>query len=75
MQFLIKKPHAKVWEEMKNGVVFFGYRNVKVTIEAHYAMVLEYQTDGCLHFQYGTVTNRQTSWGRKKGGALPPDQF
>ena len=48
MQYLIKKPCAKVREQKKRGVECPGHKKVKAAIENHPAMIRQNQSDGCL---------------------------
>jgi len=74
MQYLIKKPCAKVREEKKQGVEFPGQKKVKGVIERHLATLHRNHTDGCLSCRNGTATNLQTSWRPKGTGAFPANQ-
>jgi len=71
---LIKKPNAKVWEEMKWGVVFPAHNKVNAVIQRHLAMVRENQMDGCLACQNRPANVPQTRWRRKGTGAPTPRQ-
>jgi len=71
-QQLIKKPHAKVREEKKRGVVFPRHNKVKAAIERHPAMIRENHTDSSLPCPNGTAKNPQTRWRCKGTGAPPP---
>jgi hypothetical protein len=73
-QQLFKKPSTEVQEEKKQGVEFPRHNKAKDAIETHTAMVLEYQTNGCLPCHNGTSKNPQTSW-RHKGTGAPPPQW
>jgi len=73
-KYLIKKPHAEVWEEKKRGVEFPGHEKVKAAIQRQPAMLCQNQTSGCLPCQNGTAKNPQTRWTRKGTGAPPPAQ-
>jgi len=70
-QYLIKKPPAQVWEEMKSGIQFPGERKVKAAIEWHLALVYENHTDGCLLCKNGTAMNPWTCWRRWGMSASP----
>jgi hypothetical protein len=71
-KYLIKKPCAKVREEMMRGVEFPGHTKVKTAIQRHPAMLRHNQTSGCLPCQNGTAKNLQTRCRRKGTGAPPP---
>jgi len=73
-QFLIKKPHTEVREQMKRGVEYPGNDQRKAAIESHPAMVRQNHTAGCLPSENGTARNWQTRWRRKGTGAPPPVQ-
>jgi len=73
-QYLIKKLHAKIWEEKKWGVQYPGHRVVKAAIQIHMDMLCQNLTAGCLSYQNGTAENPQACWRRKETGAPPPDQ-
>jgi hypothetical protein len=47
-KYVIKKPHAEVREENKQGVQFPGHKKVKAAIQRHPAMLHHNQTSGCL---------------------------
>jgi hypothetical protein len=70
-KYLIKKPHAKVREEKKQGVEFPGHNKVKVAIQRHPAMLDQNQKSSCLPWQNGTAKAPQTRWRRKCTGAPP----
>jgi hypothetical protein len=71
-KYLIKKPHAELWEEKKRFVEFPGHKKVKAVIQRHPAMLRQNQMSGCLPCQNGTAKNPQTRWRRKGTGAPPP---
>jgi len=73
-KYLIKKPRAKVREEMKRGVEFPGHKKVKAAIQRHPAMLRYNQRSGCLPCQNDTAKNPQTRWRRKGTGTPPPAQ-
>jgi len=56
-KYLIKKPHAEVREEKKQGVEFPGHDKVKAAIQRHPAMLRQNQTSGCLPCQHRTAKN------------------
>jgi len=69
-KYLIKKPRAEVWEEMKRDVDFPEHKKVKAAIQRHPAMLHQNQMSNCLRCQSGTAKNPQTRWTRK-GTAAP----
>jgi len=71
-KYLIKKPHAEVWEDKKRGIEFPGHKKVKAAIQWHLAMLRHNQASGCHPYQNGTPKNPQTRWRRKGTGAPPP---
>ena len=72
IQYLIKKPWAKVQGEKKWGVEFPGHKKVKAAKERHPAMLHQNQTARCLPCQNGTTKHPQTCWRRKGTGAHLP---
>jgi len=73
-QHLIKKPRAKVREEMKRGLEFPGHKIAMAAIERHQAMLRHNQTAGYLPCLNDTANNPQTHWRRKGTGAPPPNR-
>jgi len=74
MQYLMKKPRAKVREEKKRGVESPGHKKVKAAIEKHPAMFLQNHRARCLSCQNGTTKHLQTRWRNIGTGAPPPNQ-
>jgi len=73
-EYLIKKPHAKVWEEKNWVVEILMHTEVKAAIERHLAMALQNHMARCLPCQHCTAKNPQTRWRRRGTGAPPPSQ-
>ena len=74
MQYLIKKPHAKVQEEKEWAVEFPGHRKEKAATESHPAMLRQNHTDEYLTRPNGNTQNPQTRWRHKEAGAPLPNQ-
>jgi hypothetical protein len=74
MQYLIKRPCAKVSEEQKQGVEFTEHNKGKAAIERHLAALYQNQMDGCLPYQNGTANDLQPRWRRNGSGASQTDR-
>jgi len=73
-QYPMKRPHADVREQIKLGVYFLGYINVKATMERDRAMLHQNHTLGCHQCQNATPKNLQTHWRHTLTGAPLPNQ-
>jgi len=71
-QQLIEKPHAKVRDKKKWGVVLPRHRKVKGVINRHRTKDRENQMDGCLPCIHCAANNPQTRWRCKGTSATPP---
>jgi len=72
-QYLINKPHGKVYWEKKWEVEIPGNKQGKVGMKRKPAMVHKNQTAGWLPCPNSTARISQTCWRHKDMGAPPPE--